>query len=47
MAANYVRKALGIGSEDIEMDEFIRGISDFSTAEMKKFKETTDTLNLL
>ncbi len=38
-AANYVRSALGIGQEDIEMDEFIRGISDFSTADLKIHKE--------
>ncbi|CDZ76555.1 4-hydroxy-2-oxovalerate aldolase [Legionella massiliensis] len=29
-AANYVRNALGVGQEDIEMEEFIRGISDIS-----------------
>ncbi|ARG96593.1 4-hydroxy-2-oxovalerate aldolase [Legionella micdadei] len=39
-AANYVRSALGIGHEGIEMDEFIRGISDFSTADLKIYKET-------
>lgn len=37
-AANYVRKALGIGHEDIEMDEFIRGITDLSTADLKLYK---------
>lgn len=36
-AANYVRNALGIGREAIEMDEFIRGISDYSTADLKSF----------
>jgi 4-hydroxy 2-oxovalerate aldolase len=40
-AANYVRNALGIGHEDIEMDEFIRGISDFSTADLKTHKAST------
>lgn len=38
-AANYVRKALGIGHEDLEMDEFIRGITDLSTADLKRYKE--------
>jgi 4-hydroxy 2-oxovalerate aldolase len=47
LAANYVRKALRIGSEDIEMDEFIRGVFDFSTAEIKKFKKTTNLQDLL
>ncbi|MFI4918870.1 MAG: 4-hydroxy-2-oxovalerate aldolase [Legionellales bacterium] len=36
--ANYVREALGIGAELIDMDEFIRGIDDLSTAEMKQRK---------
>ena len=36
-AANYVRNALKIGHEVIEMDEFIRGISDFSTADLKLY----------
>ncbi len=39
-AANYVRSVLGIGREGIEMDEFIRGISDFSTADLKIYKES-------
>lgn len=39
LASNYVRKALAIGHEVIEMDEFIRGISDLSTADIKKIKE--------
>lgn len=38
-ASNYVRDALNIGHEAIEMDEFIRGISDFSTADLKSFNE--------
>lgn len=37
-ASNYVRKALGIGQEGIEMDEFIRGITDLSTADLKAYK---------
>ena len=36
-AANYVREALKIGHEPIEMDEFVRGISDLSTADLKLF----------
>nr|WP_239005216.1 4-hydroxy-2-oxovalerate aldolase [Legionella sp. MW5194] len=35
-AANYTRRALHIGQEAIEMDEFIRGISDLSTAQVKQ-----------
>lgn len=38
IAANYVRNALGIGQEDIEMDEFIRGITDLSTMDLKIYK---------
>lgn len=38
-AANYVRTALGIGLEAVEMDEFVRGISNLSTADLKLFKE--------
>lgn len=37
-AANYVRDALKIGQEPIEMSEFIRGISDLSTADLKSYK---------
>lgn len=37
-AANYVRDALKIGHELIEMNEFIRGISDLSTADLKAYK---------
>lgn len=37
-AANYVRDALKIGHELIEMNEFIRGISDLSTADLKTYK---------
>lgn len=37
-AANYVRQNLGIGHEAIEMDEFIRGINDLSTADLASFK---------
>ncbi len=37
-AANYVRNNLGIGQEDIEMDEFVRGITDLSTADLKTYK---------
>lgn len=36
-AANYVRNALHIGHESIEMDEFIRGISNLSTADLKSY----------
>lgn len=36
-ASNYVRNVLKIGHEAIEMDEFVRGISDFSTADLKLF----------
>ncbi|KTC97740.1 4-hydroxy-2-oxovalerate aldolase [Legionella erythra] len=35
-ASNYTRHALGIGQEAIEMDEFIRGIADLSTAQVKQ-----------
>jgi 4-hydroxy 2-oxovalerate aldolase len=35
IAANYVRQALNIGHEPIEMDEFIRGITNLSTADLK------------
>lgn len=35
-AANYVRQALHIGREDIAMDEFVRGIFDLSTAEVRE-----------
>ncbi|KTD52753.1 4-hydroxy-2-oxovalerate aldolase [Legionella quateirensis] len=38
-ASNYVRDALNIGHEAIEMDEFIRGISDFSTADLKSLTQ--------
>lgn len=38
-AANYVRAHLGIGHEAVEMDEFIRGISNLSTADLKIFKQ--------
>lgn len=35
-AANFVKDKLGIGCEAVEMDEFIRGISNLSTADLKK-----------
>ncbi|VEG92055.1 4-hydroxy-2-oxovalerate aldolase [Legionella spiritensis] len=38
-AANYVRRVLHIGQEELEMDEFIRGIADLSTAEMKTYNQ--------
>lgn len=38
-AANYTRRALHIGQEAVDMDEFIRGISDLSTAEVKQHSE--------
>ncbi len=38
-ASNYVRDALNIGHEAIEMDEFVRGISDFSTADLKLYAQ--------
>jgi 4-hydroxy 2-oxovalerate aldolase len=37
-AANFVRNNLGIGQEEIELDEFIRGITDLSTADLKIYK---------
>lgn len=42
-AANYVRDALHIGHEAIEMDEFIRGISDLSTADLGLFNQNDST----
>ena len=36
-AANYARHTLHIGRENIEMDEFVRGIFDLSTAEVQVF----------
>ncbi|CEG55853.1 beta/alpha barrel domain-containing protein [Legionella fallonii] len=41
-AANYVRDALHIGHEPIEMDEFVRGISDLSTADLKIFNQNKE-----
>lgn len=38
-AANYTRNALKIGHEPIEMDEFVRGITDLSTADLKLFNQ--------
>jgi 4-hydroxy 2-oxovalerate aldolase len=38
-AANFVRKALKIGHEALQMDEFIRGVTDLSTADLKIYKE--------
>jgi 4-hydroxy 2-oxovalerate aldolase len=38
-AANYARNALHIGHEPIEMDEFVRGITDLSTADLKVTKD--------
>ena len=38
-AANFVRDRLKIGHEPIEMDEFIRGIADLSTADLKKYSK--------
>lgn len=40
-AANYIRQNLSKGHEVIEMDEFIRGISDLSTADLTSFKKRT------
>ena len=37
-AANYVRDELKIGHEALEMDEFIRGVTDLSTADLKTYK---------
>ncbi|EHL29903.1 beta/alpha barrel domain-containing protein [Legionella drancourtii] len=37
-AANYVRDVLKIGHEALEMDEFIRGVTDLSTADLKTYK---------
>jgi len=45
-AGNYVREHLKIGHEPLEMDEFIRGISDLSTAQLKQ-KKTGDTYQLI
>ncbi len=44
-ATNYVRRVFETAQEDIEMDEFIRGISDLSTADLKRLKinEKNDT----
>lgn len=39
-AANYVREELKVGQEPIAMDEFIRGIADLSTADLKRYKAT-------
>lgn len=38
-AANYVRDALKIGQEPIDMDEFIRGIANYSTADLKSLNQ--------
>jgi len=38
-AANYVREKLQIGHEAVEMDEFVRGISDLSTADLQLFNQ--------
>lgn len=38
-AANHVRDKLKIGHEPVEMDEFIRGITDLSTEDLKIYKE--------
>ena len=37
-AANYARQALNIGQELIDMDEFVRGVHDLSTAQVKQFQ---------
>jgi len=42
MASNYVREHLKIGHEMIELDEFIRGIADLSTSELKKIKQNAN-----
>ena len=39
-AANYVRDVLHIGQERIDMDEFIRGIHDLSTAQVQQLQVT-------
>lgn len=39
-AANFVRNSLKTSQGNLEMDEFIRGISDLSTADLKKMKES-------
>jgi 4-hydroxy 2-oxovalerate aldolase len=38
-ATNYVRKQFGVDQESLDMDEFIRGISDLGTAEIIKLKQ--------
>ena len=35
-ATNYIRRVFNVAHDAIEMDEFIRGISDLSTADMKR-----------
>lgn len=40
-AANYVRGALKSEQEPIELDEFIRGIHDYSTADIMRLKKST------
>ncbi|KTD15870.1 4-hydroxy-2-ketovalerate aldolase [Legionella israelensis] len=47
VAANYVREHLNIGHEPVEMDEFIRGISDLSTTRLKQLKEGGQYSNIL
>ena len=37
-AANYARQAWCIGEELIDMDEFVRGIHDLSTAQVKQYQ---------
>ncbi len=38
-AANYVRKYLGIGHEEIAYDEFLRGIHDLTLGDLTRYKE--------
>lgn len=45
-AANYLRQSLNIGSELITMDEFTRGISDLSTADLKLAQQNKSRLGL-
>jgi len=44
LAANYVRTELNIGHEAIEMGEFIRGITNLSTADLKRLQTQKTSL---
>lgn len=38
-AANYIREVFHVGSERLDLDEFVRGISDLSTADLKLLRK--------